>query len=154
MSQVIQSDHAWFLWCSLFFQDEPILYVDKQEVEAFKGGSVTVVCYYKSQKVTGWCRLGNPRCVTRQTGSISGATVTINASLPQVFNVTMSELRTESSGWYFCTDGQLQIPVNVIVHESTSATTTATTMSPSVSSKIQNIFFCHRLETYYKKESL
>ncbi|XP_036945010.1 polymeric immunoglobulin receptor-like isoform X2 [Acanthopagrus latus] len=117
-------------------KDEPILYVDKQEVEAFEGGSVTVVCYYKSQKVTGWCRLGNPRCVTRQTGSISGATVTINASLPQVFNVTMSDLRTESSGWYFCTDGQLQIPVNVIVHESTSATTTATTMSPSVSSAL------------------
>ncbi|XP_036945012.1 uncharacterized protein LOC119014163 isoform X4 [Acanthopagrus latus] len=48
----------------------------------------------------------------------------------------MSDLRTESSGWYFCTDGQLQIPVNVIVHESTSATTTATTMSPSVSSAL------------------
>ncbi|KAM8723654.1 uncharacterized protein AB9X84_003587 [Acanthopagrus schlegelii] len=48
----------------------------------------------------------------------------------------MSDLRTESSGWYFCTDGQLQIPVNVIVHELTSATTTATTMSPSVASAL------------------
>ncbi|XP_030264513.1 polymeric immunoglobulin receptor-like isoform X2 [Sparus aurata] len=116
-------------------EDEPILYMIKQEVEAFEGGSVTVICYYKHEKVTGWCRLGNPNCVSR-TGSISGTKVTINSSVPQVFSVTMSDLTTESSGWYFCTDGQFQIPVNVTVHESTSTTTTATTTIPSVASTL------------------
>lgn len=129
------------LYGAFCFQDEPILYMDKQEVKAFEGGSVTVICYYKHKKVTGWCRLGNPSCVTSRTGSISGTKVTINASVPQVFSVTMSDLMTESSGWYFCTDGQFQIPVNVTVHESTSTTTTATTMIPSVASKIQNLYF-------------
>lgn len=41
--------------CGAFFsQDDPILYVDKQEVEAFEGGSVTVICRYNEDpKVTG-----------------------------------------------------------------------------------------------------
>ncbi|XP_070772599.1 CMRF35-like molecule 1 [Enoplosus armatus] len=108
----------------------PSLYVEQQEITAFEGGSVTVMCHHKYTKVTNWCRLGST-CVTGQTGSIEGTTVTINASVPNVFNVTMSELRTESSGWYWCATGDLQMPVHITVNESTSTTTT--TMSPGTS---------------------
>ncbi|XP_044070998.1 uncharacterized protein LOC122884754 [Siniperca chuatsi] len=103
----------------------PSLYVDQQEIIAFEGGSVTVKCRYKYPKVTQWCKLGST-CVRDQTGSIDGTTVTINASVPKVFTVTMSELRTKSSGWHWCANRDLQMPVHLTVHEITSTTTTST----------------------------
>ncbi|KAF1375662.1 hypothetical protein PFLUV_G00222520 [Perca fluviatilis] len=106
----------------------PSLYVDHQEITAFEGRSVTVRCYCKYSKVTQWCRLGST-CVSDQTGSIDGTTVTINESVPNGFTVTMMELKTESSGWYWCKNGDFQMPVHVTVHELT--TTTTTTLSPS-----------------------
>ena len=53
--------------------------------------------------------------MTESSGSIDGTAVTINASVPNVFTVTMSGLRTESSGWYYCVKGDLQMPVHVTV---------------------------------------
>ncbi|XP_035519709.1 polymeric immunoglobulin receptor-like [Morone saxatilis] len=103
------------------------LYVDQQKINAFERGSVTVMCHYKHQKVTKWCRLGST-CVTGQTGSIDGTPVTINASVTKVFTVTMSGLRTESSGWYWCANKDFQIPVHITVQKLTSTTTT---MSPT-----------------------
>ncbi|XP_044229379.1 uncharacterized protein LOC122997357 [Thunnus albacares] len=101
------------------------LYVDQQEITAFEGGNVTINCHYKSPVERKWCRLGRT-CVTNQFGSIDGTAVTIDASVSNDFTVTMSKLRTESSGWYWCAAGDLQMPVNVTVNESLS-----TTMSPS-----------------------
>ncbi|XP_074502142.1 polymeric immunoglobulin receptor-like [Sebastes fasciatus] len=102
----------------------PSLYMDKQEIAAFEGGSVTVVCRYEYADVTEWCRLGGS-CVASLNGSIDGTKVTINASVPGVFTVTMSELRMESGGWYWCDNGDFQMPVHITV------TTTTTTMSPN-----------------------
>ncbi|XP_044229380.1 uncharacterized protein LOC122997358 [Thunnus albacares] len=101
------------------------LYVDQQEITAFKGRNVTIDCHYKYSAERKWCRLGRT-CVTNQFGSIDGTAVTIDASVSDVFNVTMSELRTESSGWYWCAAGDLQMPVHLTVNELPS-----TTMSPS-----------------------
>uniref|UniRef100_A0A3Q0QXY5 Immunoglobulin subtype domain-containing protein n=1 Tax=Amphilophus citrinellus TaxID=61819 RepID=A0A3Q0QXY5_AMPCI len=109
-----------------FFQGMKSLTVSQQEIAAFEGGSVTAVCRYKYPKEKGvmWCRLGSI-CVTSRVGSIDGTTVKINMSVPNIFTVTMSDLRTESSGWYWGAVGDLQIPVHIIVHKVTSATTTA-----------------------------
>lgn len=126
-----------------FLQGLSNLYVGQQKSTAFEGGSVTVMCYYKYQGDTKWCRLGSS-CVTDQSGSIDGTTVTINASVSNVFTVTMSELRVESSGWYWCAKGDLQMPVHVTVNELPSTTMTTNT------SKIQTIFSFHKLVTYYK----
>ncbi|XP_032397040.1 polymeric immunoglobulin receptor isoform X2 [Etheostoma spectabile] len=101
----------------------PSLYVDHQEIIAFEGRSVTVRCHCKDPKITQWCRLGGT-CVSDQTGSIDGTTVTINDSVPNGFTVTLMELKTESSGWYWCNNGDFQMPVHVTVHESTTTTTT------------------------------
>ncbi|XP_044229381.1 CMRF35-like molecule 5 [Thunnus albacares] len=101
------------------------LYVGQQEITAFEGGSVTINCHYKYSAERKWCRLGRT-CVTNQFGSIDGTAVTINASVSDVFNVTMSKLRTESSGWYWCAAEDLQMPVHITVNELPS-----TTMSPS-----------------------
>lgn len=136
MFQIIKPHYASL--CVVLFQGTPSLYVDHQEITAFERGSVTVMCHYKYPKVTEWCRL-NSTCVTDQAGSIDGTTVTINASVPNVFTVTMSELKTESSGWYWCANGGLQMPVHITVHELTSTITT--TMSPSTASKILIFYF-------------
>ncbi|KAM8859548.1 uncharacterized protein AB9W97_019544 isoform 2-T2 [Spinachia spinachia] len=104
----------------------PRLYVDQQEISAFDRGSVTVRCYNINPPDSKWCRL-NEMCVTGGSGSIDGTAVTINASVSNVFSVTMSGLRTESSGWYFCANENFQMPVRVTVHELPA--TTATTIS-------------------------
>ncbi|XP_071336540.1 polymeric immunoglobulin receptor-like isoform X2 [Trachinotus anak] len=104
------------------------LYVDQQSITAFEGGSVTVSCHHKYPEVAKWCKVGR-NCVTDGKRSIDGTPVTINTSVPNVFSVTMSELRTESSGWYWCAKGHLQMPVHITVHELTSTTTA--TMSPN-----------------------
>uniref|UniRef100_A0A668RAU0 Immunoglobulin subtype domain-containing protein n=1 Tax=Oreochromis aureus TaxID=47969 RepID=A0A668RAU0_OREAU len=66
-----------------------------------------------------WCRLGR-NCVTGSSGSIDGTTVTAHMSEPNVFTVTMSGLKSENSGWYWCAKGDIQIPVYLTVTENTS----------------------------------
>lgn len=105
---------------------------------------MTVKCHYENQKVTKWCRLvssSSISCMSDQIGSIDGATVTINTSVSNVFTVTMSGLKTENSGWYWCDKGDLQMPVNITVTELTSTTpttpTTSTTISTSTATTLQ-----------------
>lgn len=114
------------------------LYVKQQTVRAFERGSVTVTCHSRNSKITQWCRLGST-CVGDQTGSIDGTTVKISADARDAFSVTMSDLKTENSGWYWCDNGNQQIPVLIIVNESTSTTspTTKATLSPKPTSKMQ-----------------
>ncbi|XP_044069946.1 uncharacterized protein LOC122884288 isoform X2 [Siniperca chuatsi] len=109
----------------------PSLYVDYQKITGFKGENITISCNYSNSGEGKWCRLGSS-CVTDQSGSIDGTRVTINASVHNVFTVTMSELKTESSGWYLCVKGDLQMPVHLTVTEQpttkqTKAESSATT---------------------------
>ncbi|XP_029926955.1 polymeric immunoglobulin receptor-like [Myripristis murdjan] len=114
----------------VFSQGPPSLYVDQQEVTGFNGGSVTVSCRSTSSgEMMWWCRLGSI-CVN-ESGSINGTAVTISASVGKVVNVTMSDLRFESSGWYWCAKGNLQMPVHITVYEQT----TTTTISPTTTNK-------------------
>ncbi|XP_078129833.1 polymeric immunoglobulin receptor-like isoform X2 [Sander vitreus] len=107
-------------------RDTPHLYADPQEITRFNGDNITVNCYYTNTGETKWCRLGSS-CVTRSPGSIDGTNVTISEGAHGVFNVTMSGLRTESSGWYWCAKGDLQMPVHVTVTERPTTITLATT---------------------------
>ncbi|XP_071336535.1 polymeric immunoglobulin receptor-like isoform X2 [Trachinotus anak] len=106
-------------------RDMPSLYVDRQEITGFNGGSINISCYSRISGETGWCRLGRS-CVTGSSGSIDGTSVTISARDPNVFTVTMSGLTTESSGWYLCHKGDLQMPVHVTVAEKPNTTTSST----------------------------
>uniref|UniRef100_A0A3B5KKJ2 Immunoglobulin domain-containing protein n=1 Tax=Takifugu rubripes TaxID=31033 RepID=A0A3B5KKJ2_TAKRU len=100
-------------------RDVSSLYVDHQEVTGFIGGQTTIKCYYQNSGQAKWCRVGGP-CVTPSQGSINGTTVFINETLPRVFTVTMSGLKMEDSGWYWCSRGDLQMPVQIIVREKPS----------------------------------
>ncbi|XP_026207967.1 uncharacterized protein LOC113156831 isoform X2 [Anabas testudineus] len=107
----------------------PQLYVDHQEMTGFNGGDVTINCYHSISGEGGWCRLGGS-CVKESSGSIDGTKVIINVNVPGVVTVTMRGLRTESSGWYFCVKGDLQMPVHLTVNERPTTTAAPLTTVP------------------------
>ncbi|XP_029377593.1 CMRF35-like molecule 8 isoform X2 [Echeneis naucrates] len=110
----------------------PALYVDHQAITGYVGDDITITCYYNTSGEMRWCRLGST-CVTGSSGSIDGANVTINMTLPNIFNVTMRGLTTESSDWYLCGTGDLKMPVHVTVAEKPSTTTvSSTTFDPEL----------------------
>uniref|UniRef100_A0A673CJN3 Immunoglobulin domain-containing protein n=1 Tax=Sphaeramia orbicularis TaxID=375764 RepID=A0A673CJN3_9TELE len=95
------------------------LYVDSQEVTGFIGDQITIDCHYRGSKQIKWCRTGgegHTSCI-EDSGKIDDTKVTINRNTPGVITVTMSELRERSSGWYWCTDEDLQMPVHVTIKE-------------------------------------
>uniref|UniRef100_A0A3Q3WM45 Immunoglobulin domain-containing protein n=1 Tax=Mola mola TaxID=94237 RepID=A0A3Q3WM45_MOLML len=104
------SDSLRYLYSNL------VLYVDRQEITGFKGEKITISCHFRNTGRKQWCRLGGP-CVTRLSGSIDGMSVTISNNRYEIFNVTMRGLTMESSGWYWCAKGELQMPVHLTVTE-------------------------------------
>ncbi|KAK0131852.1 CMRF35-like molecule 7 [Merluccius polli] len=92
------------------------LSVPEQNIAAYVGQSVDILCYHRDPATPGWCRLG--RCVVGgQDGAAGGAHVTFNARQPTVLVVTVSDLRLETSGWYMCVQGDLNIPMHLTVTE-------------------------------------
>ncbi|XP_030012256.1 polymeric immunoglobulin receptor-like isoform X1 [Sphaeramia orbicularis] len=111
------------------------LYVDSQEVTGFIGDQITIDCHYRGSKQIKWCRTGGegPTSCIKDSGKKDDTKVTINRNTPGVITVTMSELRERSSGWYWCTDEDLQMPVHVTIKERPTTTTT-TRQSTTISS--------------------
>lgn len=109
--------------------DTSDLYVEQQEITGFEGESVQVRCHHKNRKnkeKPGWCRLGS--CPGRQDSSW-GQIDQINGSL---FEVTMKDLRMDSSGWYMCVYDDLDMPVHLTVLQKTT--------TPPTTSKYQSVF--------------
>ncbi|KAF3708167.1 hypothetical protein EXN66_Car001341 [Channa argus] len=86
------------------------LYVDHQEITAFNGDNKTINFHSHNLGEMKWCRLGGSCGSPRST-------VTIDVKANMVFTVTMSGLTTESSGWYLCVQGDLEMPVHLTVTE-------------------------------------
>ncbi|XP_058508083.1 uncharacterized protein LOC131474301 isoform X2 [Solea solea] len=101
---------------------KPSLYVDSQEIKAYIGDDLAIRCYHGSSGKMQWCRLGR-NCVTGPLGKIGENEVTINSTIPHVSTVTMSKVTRQSSGWYLCVQGDLQMPVHVTVTERPVITT-------------------------------
>ncbi|XP_063347968.1 polymeric immunoglobulin receptor-like isoform X2 [Pelmatolapia mariae] len=104
----------------------PSLCVDHQRITGYTGESITIRCHHSNSVEMKWCRLGR-NCVTGSSGSIDGAAVTTHMRDPNVFTVIMSGLRSKDSGWYWCANGDIQIPVYLNVTEKPITTTTPTT---------------------------
>ncbi|XP_034148714.1 CMRF35-like molecule 3 [Esox lucius] len=106
----------------------PRLYVEQQQVTGVEGGSATVCCYYSNTGDVAWCRVGVP-CVW-YSGTLDGALGRLNLAMDaknrKVLTVTMSDLKMEDAGWYWCSVGDLQIPVQITVkpHSVTTLSTT------------------------------
>ncbi|XP_030604494.1 polymeric immunoglobulin receptor-like [Archocentrus centrarchus] len=103
----------------------PSLYVDHQQITGYIGENITIRCHHSNSGGMKWCRLGR-KCVTGSSGSINRTTVTTNMTEPNVFTVTMSGLKPEDSGWYWCAEGDIQIPVHLTVTEKPITTSTHT----------------------------
>nr|XP_020495758.1 CMRF35-like molecule 8 isoform X6 [Labrus bergylta] len=97
----------------------PLLSVDHQEVTGFIGGDVAIRFTYSNRGEIQWCRLGGS-CIKEPHGSIDKRN-------PDVFTVTLRGLRAESSGWYYCAKGDVQMPVHVTVKERPITNTLTTT---------------------------
>ncbi|KAM3606514.1 uncharacterized protein V6R79_017756 [Siganus canaliculatus] len=101
------------------------LSVDEQLITAFRSDNITINCKHDVSGIFKWCKIGNP-CVIG-SGSIAGTRVTITTE-KTVSTVHMSGLRIESSGWYWCDTGDLQMPVHLTVTERPTTSQTTTTV--------------------------
>uniref|UniRef100_I3KQE4 Immunoglobulin domain-containing protein n=1 Tax=Oreochromis niloticus TaxID=8128 RepID=I3KQE4_ORENI len=100
----------------IFLEGTPSLYVDHQKITGYIGENITVRCHHSISGEMKWCRLGR-NCVTGSSGSIDETTVTAHMTEPNVFTVTMSGLKSENTGCYWCAKGDIQIPVYLTVTE-------------------------------------
>uniref|UniRef100_A0AAZ1XHY0 Immunoglobulin domain-containing protein n=1 Tax=Oreochromis aureus TaxID=47969 RepID=A0AAZ1XHY0_OREAU len=123
----------------IFLEGTPSLYVDHQKITGYIGENITVRCHHSISGEMKWCRLGR-NCVTGSPGSIDGTTVTAHMTEPNVFTVTMSGLKSENTGCYWCAKGDIQIPVYLTVTE-----------KPITSNKYK---FCKLSTKLYKYENL
>ncbi|XP_043120914.1 polymeric immunoglobulin receptor-like 4.2 isoform X2 [Puntigrus tetrazona] len=99
----------------------PDVSVVSSSVSGREAGDISVQCLYSSgyqYKTKQWCRYKDERCYT------VGRTDTSQSSSVQIsdddgrrsFTVLMTGLRLTDSGWYFCSVGDLQAPVELHVH--------------------------------------
>ncbi|KAL3971980.1 sentrin-specific protease 5 [Sarotherodon galilaeus] len=122
-------DHGKYFQLSVI-SGTPSLYVDHQRITGYIGESITIRCHHSNSGEMKWCRLGR-NCVTGSSGSIDGTTATVYMKNPNIFTVTMSGLRTKDSGWYWCAEGDIQIPVYLTVTEKPITTTTTAASTPT-----------------------
>uniref|UniRef100_A0A8C6WQQ0 Immunoglobulin domain-containing protein n=1 Tax=Neogobius melanostomus TaxID=47308 RepID=A0A8C6WQQ0_9GOBI len=98
---------------------ESKLYVDSQWITGHFD-RVNIYCKYRGSGSKQWCRVGGD-CVSR-SGQIDGALVTTDTNVSGVFAVTMTGLTAQNIGWYWCSSGDLQMPV--FLHLTEKPTTT------------------------------
>uniref|UniRef100_A0A8C1TYC3 Si:dkeyp-104b3.18 n=1 Tax=Cyprinus carpio TaxID=7962 RepID=A0A8C1TYC3_CYPCA len=119
----------------LKIQSAPDVSVVSSSVSGHEGGDISVQCFYSSgykNKLKQWCRYKDKSCYT------VGRTVTSQISSVQIsddgrrsFTVRMTGLRLTDSGWYCCSVGDLQVPVQLAVTEPKRAFTTIPAATPS-----------------------
>ncbi|KTF97208.1 hypothetical protein cypCar_00024174 [Cyprinus carpio] len=126
-------DDRYYLYLTV--QSAPDVSVVSSSVSGHEGGDISVQCFYSSgykNKLKQWCRYKDKSCYT------VGRTVTSQISSVQIsdngrrsFTVQMTGLRLTDSGWYYCSVGDLQVPVQLTVTEPKRAFTTIPATAPS-----------------------
>ncbi|MCJ8745183.1 hypothetical protein PDJAM_G00127520 [Pangasius djambal] len=157
----LQTGNTGWYWCAVeiggpWFPDvnedlyitvksDPDLSVMESRVRGEEGGNVTVQCrysaaYQNTQKQ--WCRFkdecGNS---VGRTATSQNSTVHISDDGRGSFSVQMSGLKKSDAGWYWCSAGDLQVPVHISVHDpppgvTTTVTTAVTTTTHNVTTYI------------------
>ncbi|XP_062377327.1 uncharacterized protein LOC134066126 [Sardina pilchardus] len=107
-------------------KDSPALYVPSQAETGYVDGSITINCYYSNKYgVKKWCRIDG-RCIWG-SGYIDGMRVYMSTDADsRVFKVIMTRLQLKHTGWYYCSVGDLQMPVHIIVRQKTTTQRTIT----------------------------
>ncbi|XP_052404934.1 polymeric immunoglobulin receptor isoform X1 [Carassius gibelio] len=127
-------DDGYYLYLTV--QSAPDVSVVSSSVSGHEGGDISVQCLYSSgyqNKVKQWCRYKDQRCYTvGRTDTSQNPSVQIrDDDGRRSFTVLMTGLRRTDSGWYFCSVGDLQVPVQLTVTEPKRAFTTIPATAPS-----------------------
>ncbi|KAK7163694.1 hypothetical protein R3I93_007677 [Phoxinus phoxinus] len=102
----------------LTVQQAPGVSVKSSSVSGHEGDNVSVQCFYTSEyqyKIKKWCRIKDRSCYT-ETDTSQNPSVQISDD-GRSFTVLMTGLRLSDSGWYFCSAGDLQAPVQLTVQK-------------------------------------
>ncbi|KAK3513477.1 hypothetical protein QTP70_015469 [Hemibagrus guttatus] len=100
----------------LTVSQDPGLSVRESRVKGEEGGSITVQCLYSTAYLNTqkqWCRLKDGRCNTVGTKTSQNSAVDITDDGRRSFSVIMSKLKKSDAGWYWCSAGDLQVPVHI-----------------------------------------
>ncbi|TRY99710.1 hypothetical protein DNTS_025245 [Danionella cerebrum] len=105
----------------LSVQADPDLFVMISSLSAEEGGTVSVQCFYSQgykNKAKRWCRVKDQTCFEKlktEESSQDSSVQIHNNQKSRSFTVEMSGLRLSDSGWFFCSAGDLQVPVHLTV---------------------------------------
>ncbi|XP_056127583.1 polymeric immunoglobulin receptor-like isoform X1 [Rhinichthys klamathensis goyatoka] len=94
-------------------QSAPGVSVKSSSVSGHEGDNVSVQCFYTSgyqNNLKQWCRYKDKDCY-----KVGNPSVQISDDGRSSFTVLMTGLRLSDSGWYFCSVGDLQVPVKLTV---------------------------------------
>ncbi|XP_039531988.1 polymeric immunoglobulin receptor-like isoform X2 [Pimephales promelas] len=103
----------------LMVQSAPDVSVKSSSVSGHEGDDVSVRCLYTSgykNKLKQWCRYKDQRCYkVGRTDTSQNSSVQISDDGRSSFTVLMTGLRLSDSGWFLCSVGDLQVPVQLAV---------------------------------------
>ncbi|XP_055057399.2 uncharacterized protein [Misgurnus anguillicaudatus] len=128
----LQDQNTGYYWCAveiegywdvkerfdLKIQSAPDLSVMSSNVTVDEGGNISVQCLYTStykNKHKQFCRYKDKRCYTVGRSGTSQYSVKISDDGRGSLTVVMFGLTKSDSGWYYCSVGDLQVPVQLTV---------------------------------------
>nr|XP_055057387.1 polymeric immunoglobulin receptor-like [Misgurnus anguillicaudatus] len=100
----------------------PDLSVMPSSVTVDEGGNISLQCLYSTKykyEDKQWCRYKPKRCYTVGLSGTSQYSVEISDDEKGYLIVVMSGLMKSDSGWYYCSVGDLQAPVQLTVNGKT-----------------------------------
>ncbi|XP_070701178.1 polymeric immunoglobulin receptor [Pempheris klunzingeri] len=118
------------------------LSVVNSQVSGEEGSSITIECLYSEryrESEKKWCRSGDwSSCrLTGSEGSYEDTSVAVSDDRTRAFTVTLKKLQMGDTGWYWCSAGQKQISVHVLV--TPRPTTTSLTSPPTTSQSVAHL---------------
>nr|XP_055057380.1 CMRF35-like molecule 9 [Misgurnus anguillicaudatus] len=108
--------------CYITIQSAPDVSVISSSLTADEGGNISVQCLYSikyKNNTKQWCRYKDKRCYTVGRSDTSQYSVEISDDGKGSLTVVMSGLMKSDSGWYYCSVGDLQAPVQLTVNAAT-----------------------------------
>ncbi|TSP09056.1 Protein THEM6 [Bagarius yarrelli] len=106
-------------YVDLTVSQDPDLSVMESTVRGEEGGSITVQCLYSAayqDKQKQWCRFRDEQCTTvGSTTPSQNSAIQFSGDGKRSFTVQMSGLKKSDAGWYWCSAGNLQVPVHISV---------------------------------------
>ncbi|KAK2868307.1 hypothetical protein Q7C36_000178 [Tachysurus vachellii] len=103
------------------------LSVRESRVRGEEGGSITIQCLYSAEHQNTqkqWCRFKDRQCwIFMETKTDQNSAVQLSDDGRRFFSVKMNRLKKSDAGWYWCSAGDLQVPVHISVSVDAPATT-------------------------------